>query len=70
MVDEEPWHSEGIRKLIADNYLVYFFIDEKVFVVWVTAVIYSGMEQSAQLEQMDLRKQPLSAAESDSSMFP
>lgn len=52
-IDEEPWRSEGIRKLIVNRFLVYFFIDDEQAIVWVTGVIYSGREQSAQLEQME-----------------
>lgn len=27
-VDEEPWKSEGFRKIIVKNFLIYFWIDE------------------------------------------
>lgn len=52
LVNEEPWHSEGIRKMIVSNYFVYFFVDDTLSVVWVTAVVYSGMEQDSQLKKI------------------
>lgn len=52
LVDEEPWHSDGIRKLIANNYFVYFYIDENSYEVWVIAVVYSGMDQTTQLRNV------------------
>ena len=27
-VDDEPWHSRGIRRIIAKNFYVYYRIDE------------------------------------------
>ena len=28
LTDEEPWRSEGIRKMTANKFLIYFWIDE------------------------------------------
>lgn len=28
LVDEEPWHSEGIHKMVIRNFIAYFWIDE------------------------------------------
>lgn len=53
LVDEEPWHNEGVHKMIVNNFLVYFYIDEESTVVWIIAVVYSGMNQIAQLDQME-----------------
>lgn len=49
LVKEEPWHSKGIRKAIVKNFLVYYLVDEKNKVVWVTAVIYGRRDQTAAL---------------------
>lgn len=28
LVDYEPWHSEGIRKMVIAGYLVYYWVDD------------------------------------------
>lgn len=40
LIDEEPWHTKGIHRLPAKNFLVYFWIDEDNLKVQVTAIIY------------------------------
>ena len=51
-IREEPWGSEGIRKIHVNNYYVYFWINEPEQTVIVTAVIYAARDQIRQLEQM------------------
>ncbi len=58
---EEPWHSQGIHKMVVKNFLVYFWIDDKNLCVWVTAVIYGRRNQRQQLEKMDAGKSELYA---------
>lgn len=53
-VDEEPWSSYGIHKMVEGNYLIYFWIDENSRMVIVTGIVNVRMEQSPQLERMDL----------------
>lgn len=38
LVDEEPWRTEGMRKIIVKNFLIYFWIDEHNMKVQVTGV--------------------------------
>ena len=45
LIEEEPWRSEGIRKIVVKNFLVYYWIDDKCNKVQVTAVIYSKRDQ-------------------------
>lgn len=52
LVDEEPWHSEGIRKLPVGNYVIFFWVDEENSRVQVTAVVYGKMEQHRVLQKM------------------
>ena len=56
LTEEEPWHSQGIHKMIVKNFLVYFWIDTDHLRVWVTAVVYGRRNQRSQLEQMEMGK--------------
>lgn len=49
LVDEEPWHSQGVHKMALKNFLVYFLIDETDKRVQVFAVIYGKRDQGRQL---------------------
>lgn len=51
LVDEEPWHSEGIHKMVIKNFIVYFWIDEANMIVQVTAV----RNQVKQLLKMNMK---------------
>lgn len=53
LVDEEPWHSEGIHKMVIKNFIVYFWIDELHRIVQVTAVVYKKRNQVNQLLKMN-----------------
>lgn len=54
LTKEEPWHSEGIHKMIIGNYLAYFWISEEDREVWVTSVVYGRRDQKRQLTEMPL----------------
>lgn len=54
LTEEEPWHTEGIRRLRVKNFYVYFWIDEDNSKVQVTSVIYVARDQAAQLEKMEM----------------
>lgn len=54
LTEEEPWHSEGIHKMVVGKYLVYFWIDESVLTVWITAVVFGSRDQRKQLLEMPL----------------
>ncbi len=53
-VDDEPWHSRGIRKIMAKNFYVYYRIDEDAKRVYIMNVIYNKRDQLRQLSQMKL----------------
>ena len=55
LIDEEPWRSEGVRKIVVKNFLVYYWVDEESNKVQVTAVIYNKRDQIKQLTNMDMR---------------
>lgn len=54
LIDEEPWRTEGIRKIVVNNFLVYYWINQAEKKVHVTAVIYSKREQLEQLKNMNM----------------
>ena len=48
-VDDEPWHSRGIREIMAKNFYVYYRIDEETKRVYIMNVIYNKRDQLRQL---------------------
>ena len=52
LIDEEPWRTEGIRKIIVNNFYVYYWINESEKKIQVIAVIYSKREQLEQLRNI------------------
>ncbi len=55
LIEEAPWRSEGVRKIIVKNFLVYYWIDDEGNKVYVTAVIYNKRDQIKQLKNMDMQ---------------
>lgn len=53
LTDEEPWHSQGVHKMIVGNHFVYFWIDETKLTVWIVAVIYAKRDQREQLSLLE-----------------
>lgn len=53
-VNDEPWHSRGIRKIMAKNFYVYYRIDEDAKQVYIMNVIYNRRDQLRQLANMKL----------------
>ena len=53
LTEEEPWHSQGIHKMVVKKFLVYFWIDTDNLRVWITAVAYGRRDHRRQLEQME-----------------
>ena len=54
IVNDEPWHSKGIRRLPVKNFFIYFWIDEDNMKVQITAGIYSKRDQLQQLAKMNM----------------
>ena len=50
LTDEEPWHSENIRRMHVRNFFVYFWIDEANSIVHIIAVIYAARDQKTIFE--------------------
>ena len=53
-VDQEPWHSRGVRKINVKNFYVYYRIDEPAGAVFVLNVIYARRDQLKALSHMKL----------------
>lgn len=54
IIDEEPWKSNEIRKIIVKNFLVYFWVDDCNNTVQVVAVIYNKRNQIKQLTSINM----------------
>ena len=51
-VDEEPWNTKGIRRMLEGNYFVYYVVDEAASIVRVIAVVYARSDQLAKLGEL------------------
>ena len=40
LIEDEPWHSRGIRRMNAKNFAVFFYVYEKYNEVYVQNIIY------------------------------
>ena len=56
LIEEEPWKTHGIRKIVVNNFLVYYWINKPEKKVQVIAVIYAKRDQIEQLKNMTLHK--------------
>ena len=49
LYQEEPWHSQGLRVLPVDNYLVFYLPDEINATVSIIRIMYGGRDIDKQL---------------------
>ncbi|MBQ9793601.1 MAG: type II toxin-antitoxin system RelE/ParE family toxin [Clostridia bacterium] len=52
LVEEDPWHGEGVRKMPVENFIVYYWADDRSSTVWVIAVIYGKRDLRSALRNM------------------
>lgn len=52
LVDQEPWHSRGVRKLFVKNFIVYYRVAEDASRVYVMNVIYGKRDQLKALREL------------------
>ena len=52
-VDDEPWHSKGVRRIISKSFYVYYRIDEGSKRVFILNIIYARRDQLRILEQIN-----------------
>lgn len=45
MVSDEPWHRLKIRKMVVQKFIVYFWVDDTSYTVFVMAVVYARRNQ-------------------------
>ena len=50
-IASEPWHSKGVRRLLTQNYVAYYQIDDTAKKVFVIDVIYNRRDQLSALER-------------------
>ena len=50
-MEDEPWHSRGVRRLLVKNFYVYYRIDEPRKRVSVMNVIFARRDQLQALEE-------------------
>lgn len=48
---DEPWHSQGLRKLVVKKYVVLYLIAEQRQAVQIARIFYGGQDISAQLQE-------------------
>lgn len=46
LVDWEPWKSTGMHKVPIDNFVIFYTIDDNIFVVTIIRIVYSGRDIS------------------------
>lgn len=56
LVDFEPWHSRGVRKLFVKNFIVYYIVAEEEARVYVMNVVYGKRNQWHVLKELFLEK--------------
>ena len=54
LVNDEPWRSRGLRKIIVNNFYVYFRIAESANIVFILNVIYAKRDQLMALKQKNI----------------
>ena len=50
LTEEEPWHSQGIHKMLVKHFFVYFWINTEKRQVQITAVVYAKRSQKQQFK--------------------
>ena len=51
LYEEEPWHSQGLRFLPVDNYLIFYLPDETNNIVNIIRIMYDGRDVKRQLSE-------------------
>lgn len=54
LYEEEPWHSQGVRVLPVDNYIVFYLSDDTVGIVYIVRIMYGGRDIENQLKETEI----------------
>lgn len=54
LVSEKKWSDQGVRKIIVNNFIMYYWIDEKQHIVYITAIVYEKRNQLKELGKMKM----------------
>ena len=52
LIDEEPWRNQGVRKVLVQNFYVYYVNVDEAHRVDVFAVIYARADQEKALSEL------------------
>lgn len=58
VIPDEPWHSEGVRRMREGNFFIYYWVNEAAGSVHVLAVIYARRDQLPLLRNLELPEHP------------
>ena len=50
LYEEEPWHSQGLRVLPVDNYLVFYMSNKENSIGNIVRIMYQGRDIKKQLD--------------------
>lgn len=53
-IPEEPWHSEGVRRMLESNFFIYYWVNEAADSVHILSVIYARRDQLPLLRALEL----------------
>ena len=53
LYEREPWKTRGLRKLVVDNFVVFYLINEKQKDVVILHVFYGGRNITELLEELN-----------------
>ena len=52
-IEEEPWGSQGIRKINVGHYYAYFWIDIENATVWIIGIVFAKRDQKKFLSTLN-----------------
>ncbi|MCI8639964.1 MAG: type II toxin-antitoxin system RelE/ParE family toxin [Coprococcus sp.] len=52
LVEDEPWHSRGVRRMNAKNFAVFFYVYEEYSEVYIQNVIYQKRDLPKVLSEL------------------
>lgn len=49
--EDEPWHSQGLHKLVVKKYVVLYLIEQQRQTIQIARIFYGGRDIAAQLQE-------------------